>query len=78
MQEKYHCFELYCKIAAKKKNSTFCTPEYQFEYQRRPPDKSAYWKIIFSNFSTKTYIVGTRKNRLNGMVLLSTHNTCLN
>ena len=32
----------------------------------------------FSSFSTKTYVVGTRKNRLNETVLLSTRNTCLN
>ena len=36
-----------------------------------PPDKSAYWKIIFSYFSTKTYVVGTQKNRLIETVLLS-------
>ena len=29
-------------------------------------------------FSTKTYIVGTQKNRLNEMVLLSTQNLCFN
>ena len=46
----------------------------------RPPDKSVYLKIIFSYFSTKTYVVGTQKNRLTEiyMVLLSTQNTCLN
>ena len=32
----------------------------------------------FSYFSTKTYVVGTQKNRLNETVLLSTQNTCLN
>ena len=31
------------------------------------------WKL-FSYFSTKTYVVGTQKNRLNEMVLLSTQN----
>ena len=31
----------------------------------RPPDKSAYWKTIFLYFSSKTYVVGTQKNRLN-------------
>ena len=36
------------------------------------PDRSAYWKIIFSYFSPKTYVVGTQKNRLNETVLLST------
>ena len=33
---------------------------------------------LFSYFSTKTYVVGTQKNRLNETVLLSTQNTCLN
>ena len=32
----------------------------------------------FSYFSTKTYVVGTQKNRLNETVLLSTQNKCLN
>ena len=32
----------------------------------------------FFYFSTKTYDVGTQKNRLDEMVLLSTQNTCLN
>ena len=36
------------------------------------PDKSAYLKIIFSYFSTETYVVGTQKNRLHETVLLST------
>ena len=31
----------------------------------------------FSYFSTKTYGVGTQKNRLNETVLLSTQNMCL-
>ena len=31
---------------------------------------------LFFFFSTKTYVVGTQKNRLNETVLLSTHNTC--
>ena len=35
------------------------------------PKKNSY-------FSTKTYVVGTQKNRLNETVLLSTQNTCLN
>ena len=43
-----------------------------------PPDKSALLKIIFSYFSTKTYVVGTQKNRLNETVLLSTQNLWLN
>ena len=32
----------------------------------------------FLYFSSKTYVVGTQKNRLNETVLLSTQNTCLN
>ena len=32
----------------------------------------------FPYFSTKTYVVGTQKNRLNETVLLSTQNICLN
>ena len=35
-------------------------------------------KNKFSYFSTKTYVVGTQKNRLNETVLLSTQNICLN
>ena len=51
------------------------------------PDKSdshtglqirAHTEKIFFYFSTKTYIVGTQENRLNGTVLLSTQNACLN
>ena len=38
--------------------------------------KSAYRKKYFSYFSTKTYVVGTQKNRLNETVLLSTQNIC--
>ena len=33
-----------------------------------------YQKIIFSNFSTKTYVVGIQKDRLNETDLLSTQN----
>ena len=36
--------------------------------------KSAYQKKQVSYCSTKTYVVGTQKNRLNETVLLSTHN----
>ena len=40
-----------------------------------PPDESAQLKIIFlKSFSTKSYVVGAQKNRLNEMVLLSTQN----
>ena len=43
----------------------------------RPPE-CIQEKKFFSFFTTKTYVVGTQKNRLNEMVLLSTQNTCLN
>ena len=43
----------------------------------RPPDKCIQ-ENYFSYYSTKTYVVGTQKNRLNETVLLSTQNTCLN
>ena len=32
---------------------------------------------LFSYFNTKTYVVGTQKNCLDEMVLLSTQNICL-
>ena len=35
-----------------------------------------YNRKKISYFSTKTYVVGTQKNRLNEMVLLSTQNIC--
>ena len=42
-----------------------------FSWERIP-------KKLFSYFSTKTYVVGTQKNRLNETVLLSTQNIYLN
>ena len=48
------------------------------QYTATPPDQSAYLKIIFFYFSSKTYVVGTQKNRLTEMVFLSTQNTVLN
>ena len=33
-------------------------------------------KIIFSHFSTETYVMGTQKNRLSEMALSSTQNIC--
>ena len=44
----------------------------------RPLVKSVVPKIKFSYFSTKTYVVGAQKNRLNEtvLVLLSTQNIC--
>ena len=35
-------------------------------------------KNEFTYFSTKTYVVGAQKKRLNETVLLSTQNKCLN
>ena len=35
-----------------------------------------YLRVRNENFSTKTYVVGTQKNRLNETVLLSTQNIC--
>ena len=43
----------------------------------RPPDKNAYLGKYFSYFTTKIYVVGTQKNHLNKMVLLSTQNTIM-
>ena len=40
------------------------------------PDKSVI-KNSFCYISTKTYVVGTQKNRLNETVLLSMHNIVL-
>ena len=44
--------------------------------------KTSRFECVFENkfsyFLTKTYVVGTQKNRLNETVLLSTQNTCLN
>ena len=33
-------------------------------------------KILFSYFSTKIYVLGIQKNRLNETVLLSSQNIC--
>ena len=57
----------------------FNTKTFATYYNNRPPDKSAYWKIIFFIyfiFLYFPYVVGTQKNRLNETVLLSTKNTC--
>ena len=42
-----------------------------------PLDKSVQLKY-FSYILTKTYVVGTKKNRLNETVLLSSQNKCYN
>ena len=44
----------------------------------RPLVKRAYQKKLHSYFSTKTYVVGTQKNRLNETVHLSCQNICSN
>ena len=47
-----------------------------------PPAVTLELECVIENylsyFSSKTYVVGTQKNRLNETVLLSTQNTCLN
>ena len=42
-----------------------------FNITVRPPDKSAYQKIILL-FLNQTFVVGTQKNRLDETALLST------
>ena len=42
----------------------------------RPPDKNVLLNFFY--FSTKTYVVGTQKNRLIETVLLSTQKTYIN
>ena len=42
------------------------------------PKQECVTENYFSCFSTKTYAVGTQKNRLDETVLLNTQNTCLN
>ena len=58
-----HCLQMYRFISIQK------------EKRYSPLVKSAYQKKN-SYFSTKTYVVGTQKNRLNETVLLSTQNIC--
>ena len=48
---------------------------YNMPRSNRPLVKSANEKIFFF-ISTKTYVVGTQKNRLDETVLLSTQNIC--
>ena len=44
----------------------------------RGPQKRVHNRKLFYDFSTKTYVVGTQKNRLDETVLLTTQNTCFN
>ena len=46
-------------------------------YVPGPQIRVRNWKL-FSYFSTKTYVVGAQRNRLNDLLLLSTQNLCLN
>ena len=67
---------------------TSCTPNIAQSVGRHfviisdSADPADHWSVVtenyFSCFSTKTYVVGTQKNRLDETVLLSTQNTCLN
>ena len=41
---------------------------------QKSPDKRAF--NFFFNFTTKTYVVGAQKNRLDETVLLGTHIIC--
>ena len=52
-----------------------CYPQGQF-YFFKTLVKSVRNRKYFSYFSTKTYAVGTQKNRLNETVLLNTQNKC--
>ena len=49
-----------------------------YEQQGAEQTAQCVTENCFSYFSTKTYVVGTQKNRLDETVLLSTQNTCLN
>ena len=51
-------------------------PSKQMESLPQNPERMHYW--TFFNFSTKSNVVGTQKNRLNETILLSTQNICLN
>ena len=55
--------------------TTHVSVEKKWIYRTRPLVKSVYQKW-FSYFSTKTYVVGTQKNRLDETLLLSTQNIC--
>ena len=48
--------------------------QHSHSHRIRPPDKECVTENYFSYFSTKTYVVGTQKNRLDETVLLSTQN----
>ena len=45
---------------------------------KQAPRSESIKENYFSYLPTKTYVVGTQKNRLDETVLLSTQNACLN
>ena len=61
--ELYGCFEQTLKFAFN------CHVYHRPQINPRPPDKSALPEHYFSYFSTKTYVVGTQKSRLDKTVL---------
>ena len=54
------------------------TVRVSMQYQVSEASKYDCIKNQFCYFSTKTYVVGTQKNRLNETILLSTQNICYN
>ena len=57
---------IYSFLSAKALTITIFHIDTLFNRSSRPPEKSAYWKIIFFILSSKTYVVGSQKKRLNG------------
>ena len=53
------------------------TVKTQMKWRMQAPRSESVPESYFSYFSTKTYVVGTQKNRLHETVLLSTNNICL-
>ena len=53
------------------------TVKTQMKWHMQAPRSESVPENYFSYFSTKTYVVGTQKNRLHETVLLSTNNICL-
>ena len=52
--------------------------QFEFTLVTQAPRLECVLEKCFLYFSSKTYVVGTQKSRLNETVLLSTQNTCLN
>ena len=55
-----------------------CISQFKHEEQIQASRLVCVFENYFLYFSSKTYVVGTQKNRLKETVLLSTQNTCLN